>query len=283
MCTLTRLTILPGVRSDRDLRADGRRQDRGRDRARRAAARRRGGSGRDLGRRAAGLRRPRRSSRAPPPAEQRARLEHRLVGFVPVTESFSAGAYAALAHAEIDAALAAGRRPIVVGGTGLYLRAALAELDLRPPAPRPRARRWQPSSPPTGPRRCTPSWPSARPRSRPAIAPSRRPPDRARARAARHRRRAAARARRRLAAVDHRHPPPDAAGRPRDGPRRAARAHRPPRRRDGRRRARSTEVVRAAALGASATARQALGFEELLRGRRRGDEGRAPAATPSAS
>jgi tRNA dimethylallyltransferase len=64
---------------------------------------------------------------------ERARLEHRLVGFLPVTESFSAGAYAALAHAEVDAALAAGRRPIVVGGTGLYLRAALAELDLRPP------------------------------------------------------------------------------------------------------------------------------------------------------
>ena len=35
-----------------------------------------------------------------------------------------------LAHAEIDRALAAGRRPIVVGGTGLYLRAALAELSL---------------------------------------------------------------------------------------------------------------------------------------------------------
>lgn len=28
-----------------------------------------------------------------------------------------------------------GRRPIVVGGTGLYLRAALADLDLRPPVP----------------------------------------------------------------------------------------------------------------------------------------------------
>jgi tRNA dimethylallyltransferase len=73
-------------------------------------------------------------------AEQRARLEHRLLGFVPITESFSVGAYAALAHAEIDAALAAGRRPLVVGGTGLYLRAALAELDLRPPAPKARAR-----------------------------------------------------------------------------------------------------------------------------------------------
>jgi tRNA dimethylallyltransferase len=50
-----------------------------------------------------------------------------------VTESFSVGQYMPRAHAEIDAALGAGRRPIVVGGTGLYLRAALTELDLRPP------------------------------------------------------------------------------------------------------------------------------------------------------
>jgi tRNA dimethylallyltransferase len=63
-------------------------------------------------------------------AEQQARLEHRLVGFVPVTQPFSVGDYMRLAHAEIDAALAAGRRPIVVGGTGLYLRAAVAELSL---------------------------------------------------------------------------------------------------------------------------------------------------------
>jgi tRNA dimethylallyltransferase len=75
-------------------------------------------------------------------AQDRARLEHRLLGIVPVTEPFSAGAYARYAHEEIDAALAAGRRPLVVGGTGLYLRAALAELDLRPPAPEGRAR-WQ--------------------------------------------------------------------------------------------------------------------------------------------
>jgi tRNA dimethylallyltransferase len=40
------------------------------------------------------------------------------------------GDYMPLAHAEIDRALEAGRRPIVVGGTGLYLRAALAELSL---------------------------------------------------------------------------------------------------------------------------------------------------------
>jgi tRNA dimethylallyltransferase len=68
------------------------------------------------------------------PAEQR-QLEHRLVSFVPVTETFSAGQFAALAHREIDAALRAGRRPIVVGGTGLYLQAALTDLELRPPPP----------------------------------------------------------------------------------------------------------------------------------------------------
>jgi tRNA dimethylallyltransferase len=67
--------------------------------------------------------------------EEREQLEHRLLSFVPITESFSAGQFAALAHAAIDAALAEGRRPIVVGGTGLYLQAALTDLELRPPPP----------------------------------------------------------------------------------------------------------------------------------------------------
>jgi tRNA dimethylallyltransferase len=66
-------------------------------------------------------------------AAERARLEHRLVSFLPLDATFSAGQYAQLAHAQIDELLAAGRRPIVVGGTGLYLRAALSELSLRPP------------------------------------------------------------------------------------------------------------------------------------------------------
>ena len=67
--------------------------------------------------------------------EQRGRLEHRLLSFVGPGEEFSAGRYAEAAHREIDALLADRRRPIVVGGTGLYLRAALADLDLRPPVP----------------------------------------------------------------------------------------------------------------------------------------------------
>jgi len=74
--------------------------------------------------------------------EQRA-LEHRLVSIAGLQERFSAGRFAQLAHAEIDGLLAAGRVPIVVGGTGLYLRAALAELSLAPPPPPELRKRWQ--------------------------------------------------------------------------------------------------------------------------------------------
>jgi tRNA dimethylallyltransferase len=75
-------------------------------------------------------------------AAERARLEHRLLSFLPIDATFSAGQYAQLAHAEIDELLATGRRPIVVGGTGLYLRAALTELSLRPAPPEGVRERW---------------------------------------------------------------------------------------------------------------------------------------------
>ena len=66
----------------------------------------------------------------------------RLVGIWDLDHEASVGDYQTLAHAEIDAILAEGKTPIVVGGTGLYLRAALADLDL-PPAPAPGERsRW---------------------------------------------------------------------------------------------------------------------------------------------
>ena len=78
---------------------------------------------------------------------ERARLEHRLVGFVPVTHSFNVGEYMPLAHAEIDRALEAGQRPIVVGGTGLYLRAALAQLSLvKAPAEADDSELWSPET-----------------------------------------------------------------------------------------------------------------------------------------
>ncbi len=67
----------------------------------------------------------------------------RLVGIWPLDHEASVAEYQALAHAAIDEILAAGRTPIVAGGTGLYLRAALADLSL-PPAPEPGEReRWE--------------------------------------------------------------------------------------------------------------------------------------------
>ncbi len=75
-------------------------------------------------------------------AEEQRRLEHKLVSFLPVEETFSVGQFAKLAHAEIDALLAEGATPLVVGGTGLYLRAALATLQLKPAPPAAVRARW---------------------------------------------------------------------------------------------------------------------------------------------
>ena len=66
----------------------------------------------------------------------------RLVGIRDLSETMSVGEYAALAHAAIDELVDANGTAVVAGGTGLYLRAALADLDL-PPAPAPGVReRW---------------------------------------------------------------------------------------------------------------------------------------------
>jgi tRNA dimethylallyltransferase len=66
-------------------------------------------------------------------ADERASLEHRLIGHVSVADSYDVAKHAKLAQREIDRLRAEGRRVIVVGGTGLYLRAALTDLDLLPP------------------------------------------------------------------------------------------------------------------------------------------------------
>ena len=66
----------------------------------------------------------------------------KLVGIWPLDHEASVGEYAPLAHAAIDEILTADKTPVVVGGTGLYLRSALVDLAL-PPAPAPGAReRW---------------------------------------------------------------------------------------------------------------------------------------------
>jgi tRNA dimethylallyltransferase len=66
-----------------------------------------------------------------------------LVAIWGLEHEASVGEYQKLAHAAIDAILERGATPVVVGGTGLYLRAALAPLELPPPpAPGERAR-WE--------------------------------------------------------------------------------------------------------------------------------------------
>jgi tRNA dimethylallyltransferase len=201
-----------------------------------------------------------------PSEQERARLEHRLVGILGVGETFSAGAYARLAHAEIDALLAAGRRPIVVGGTGLYLRAALAELDLRPPvAPEVRAR-WSRRLAAEGAR----TLHAELARRAPEVAAGLRATD-------------AQRITRALELLDAGHAPPPGAGEP-DSQLWTSDTRHPTllaglvrereelyARIDARVEAMvaagAAEEVRAAdAAGASVTARRALGFDELLRG-----------------
>jgi tRNA dimethylallyltransferase len=72
-------------------------------------------------------------------SERRARLQ----AIWPLSHEASVADYQRLAHAAIDEALAARRTPIVVGGTGLYLRAALAHLELPPAPPAGTRERWQ--------------------------------------------------------------------------------------------------------------------------------------------
>jgi tRNA dimethylallyltransferase len=67
----------------------------------------------------------------------------RLVGTVPLSEEVSVGSYQQLAHRAIDEIVAAGRTALVVGGTGLYLRAALSSLELPPPPAEGVRERWE--------------------------------------------------------------------------------------------------------------------------------------------
>jgi tRNA dimethylallyltransferase len=64
------------------------------------------------------------------------RVAHHLIGVWPISADGDVAGYQQEAHRVIDAILARGRVPIIVGGTGLYLRAAVASLALppRPPA-----------------------------------------------------------------------------------------------------------------------------------------------------
>ena len=72
---------------------------------------------------------------ARPGAGEMARVPHRLYGVIDAAEACSVGRWRVLALAEIAAARAGGRLPILVGGTGLYLRALVEGMAPVPPVP----------------------------------------------------------------------------------------------------------------------------------------------------
>lgn len=72
---------------------------------------------------------------ARPDAAAEARAPHRLYGVLPATEASSAGLWRGWAVEEIGAAHASGKLPVVVGGTGLYLKALTEGLAPVPPVP----------------------------------------------------------------------------------------------------------------------------------------------------
>jgi tRNA dimethylallyltransferase len=71
---------------------------------------------------------------ARPAGADLARAPHALYGFVSGAEAFSAGRYAVDAANAIAQARAQGRMPVIVGGTGLYLKALLEGLSPVPAA-----------------------------------------------------------------------------------------------------------------------------------------------------
>jgi tRNA dimethylallyltransferase len=76
-----------------------------------------------------------------------------LIGIWGLDHEASVGEYAELAHRAIDGAVDEGLKPVVVGGSGLYLRAALVDLDLPPAPPEGARERWERTYDELGPRR----------------------------------------------------------------------------------------------------------------------------------
>lgn len=75
-------------------------------------------------------------------AAQRATVPHHQLDVLEVTEESTVADYQRAARADIDDVLQRGRRPLVVGGSGLYVRAALDVLEIPPTDPGVRAR-WE--------------------------------------------------------------------------------------------------------------------------------------------
>ncbi len=78
---------------------------------------------------------------AKPTAEQRRRTRHHLIDIIAPDQPFSVADYQARAEAALADIWARGRQPILVGGSGLYVRAVLAEMDFSRVPPDPELRR----------------------------------------------------------------------------------------------------------------------------------------------
>ncbi|WP_239988773.1 tRNA (adenosine(37)-N6)-dimethylallyltransferase MiaA [Paramagnetospirillum kuznetsovii] len=72
---------------------------------------------------------------AQPSAADQALAPHRLYGILPASEACSAARWRDLAAAEMTAAWATGKLPVVVGGTGLYIRSLMQGLSPVPEIP----------------------------------------------------------------------------------------------------------------------------------------------------
>ena len=67
----------------------------------------------------------------------------RLVGIWPLDRQGTVGEYQQLAHSAIDELVAAGKTPVVVGGSGLWFQAALTDVRLPSEAPPEARERWE--------------------------------------------------------------------------------------------------------------------------------------------
>ena len=99
------------------------------------------------------------------PEAARHGVPHHLLDIWPVTRAANVADYQKLARAAIDDIIARGRVPVLVGGSGLYIRAALDDLNFSGTDPATRDRLEARARRGRAPPRCTSGWPrSTRPR-----------------------------------------------------------------------------------------------------------------------
>ena len=105
------------------------------------------------------------------PAAARQGVPHHLRDIWPVTQTANVADYQKLARAAIDDIIARGHVPVLVGGSGLYVRAALDDLNFME-----RIVVSAPASSPSWPRwarpHCTPGWPRSTPPRPPPSCPA---------------------------------------------------------------------------------------------------------------